>query len=107
MTEETAKIFDAPWEAEEYKHGKGAFVVRNNGGYLVAENMSEQNATRLACLPELYDALMWAMVQYCPDAFLFLDECRMCGEKNCKGRKCVELLRKVREREGVSETDKN
>ena len=107
MTEETAKIFNAPWEAEEYKHGKGAFVVRNNGGYLVAENMSEQDAARLARLPELYDALMDAAVQFCPDAFLANDECRLCPKEQCKGREWIELLRKVREGEGVSETDKN
>ena len=50
MNKSTKQLFDAPWEAEEYKHGKGAFVVRNNSGYLVAENMSEQDAQRLARL---------------------------------------------------------
>ena len=65
MTEETRKLFDAPWKAEEYKHGKGAFVVRNNGGYLVAENMSKQDAQRLARLPELYEALAMTTYEDC------------------------------------------
>lgn len=96
MTEETIKLFDAPWKPDEHYT-----EVKNASGYVVCSvspaNVEMRN--RISHLPELYDALMWAIVQYCPDAFLFLDECRMCGEKNCKGRECVELLKKVRDGE--------
>ena len=95
MTDETKQIFDAPWR---FCHGlNDGYGARNNTGNLVFEFAYPQMAKRLTLLPELYDALMWATVQYCPDAFLSLDECRLCGEKKCKGREAVELLRKVRE----------
>ena len=102
MTDETKKHFFAPWKAEEYKHGKGAFVVRNNEGYLVAENMSKQDANRFARLPELYDALMQAAKRCCSSAD---DKCPKQGAvmwAHC--RKCtvlpwLELLRKVRDGE--------
>ena len=107
MTEETAKIFNAPWKAEKYKHGKGAFVVRNNGGYLVAENISEQDAGRLARLPELYDALMEGveiMCRYWNEPSM----CKMCEHKGeCIALKWKDLLRKVRDGEGVPETNQN
>ena len=90
MTEETAQIFDAPWKAVNHMH----VVSRSDDP--IGVTCDEHNAHRISHLPELYDALMWATVQYCPDAFLSLDECRLCGEKKCKGRECVELLRKLR-----------
>ena len=101
MTEETAKIFNAPWEAEEYKHGKGAFVVRNKGGYLVAENMSEQDAQRLARLPELYDALMESAKHLCKDIRNNREpDCENCFfGKLCSVRSWIDLLRKVRDGE--------
>ena len=64
-SERTKNLSAAPWKVEEWIHGKGAFVVRNNKGYLVAENMSEQDANRLARLPELYDKLAEATKHYC------------------------------------------
>lgn len=101
MTKDTKKLFDAPWKAEEYKHGKGAFVVRNNGGYLVAENMSQQDANRFAHLPELYDALMETTKRCCSSAD---DKCPRQGAMWTHCRKCnilpwLELLRKVRDGE--------
>lgn len=63
MTDETKKLFDAPWLSEEYEHGHGAWVVRRSKGYLIAENLSGQDANRLARLPELYDALQEAIFE--------------------------------------------
>lgn len=93
MTEETKKLFDAPWEATD-----ADFVV-DNDGYWICSCESPETANRLARLPELYDALMEAAVNYCPDAFFANDECRLCPDKKCIGRKWIELLRKVRDGE--------
>lgn len=57
MNKSTKNLSAAPWKAEEWIHGKGAFVVRNNKGYLVAENMSEQDANLIAAAPEMYVTL--------------------------------------------------
>ena len=100
MTDSTKQPFKAPWKAEEWIHGKGAFVVRNNKGYLVAENMSEQDAKRIAHLPELYDALLEAAKEYCPNlkhAENPLEKCDDCGGENCAAINWLELLKKVKE----------
>ena len=105
MQETVKKFFDAPWKAEEYKHGKGAFVVRNNGGYLVAENMSGQDSARLACLPEIYDALLEAAAGECwscagENTETILDHpCPKGHDEDCYVAKWRELLRKVRDGE--------
>ena len=113
MTDETKKLFDAPLRAEEYKYGKGAFVVRNNSGYLVAENMSGQDATRLARLPELYDALMETVYYKCFECMgglrhnidmtreeIVKNGCPKQNKSNvCIYVKHIELLRKVRDGE--------
>ena len=78
MQEETKRLFNAPWRAEEYKNGKGAFLVRNNDGYLVAENMSKQDAECLAQLPELYDALDDAINTVCDNCVLHPMSCCNC-----------------------------
>ena len=65
MTDETKKLFNAPWSSEEYEHGHGAWVVRRPEGYLIAENMAGQDANRLARLPELYDALVDMVSDHC------------------------------------------
>lgn len=67
--------------------------------HTVAISFDEKDANRIARLPELYEALMYLVVNYCHEAFLSCDECRLCPDKNCKGRKWVELLRKVRDGE--------
>lgn len=98
MTEETKQIFDAPYKVVETRNGYNV-ICTNKLIPQLCWTTGEKDANRIAHLPELYDALMWAIVQYCPDAFLSLDECRLCGEKKCKGRVAVELLRKVRDGE--------
>ena len=100
MTDETKRIFDAPWTVtreEIRKDTKRYAVVKNNLGYeLVAIDIDKKDAHRLARLPELYDALMHFVVNDCPHAFISNDECRLCPDKKCKTREAVELLRKVR-----------
>ena len=98
MTDETKRIFDAPWVLFSDTDNE-VFQIESNSGDFVAEVMMFREARRIIRLPELYDKLMWAVVQYCPDAFLTLDECRLCPDKKCKYREIVELLRKVRNRE--------
>lgn len=96
MTDETKKLFDAPWRVDNRRY---PFDVTESDGFWVCECATLETANRLARLPELYDKLMWAVVQKCPDAFLALDECRLCPDKKCKYREIVELLRKVRDGE--------
>ena len=93
MTNETKKLFSAPWKTMPEDHG----IVQDVNGAAVAKCVSPAVANAFSSLPELYDKLMWAVVQKCPDAFLALDECRLCVDKKCKYREIVELLRKVRD----------
>ena len=92
MTEETKKLFDAPWQI----CGDGCQVCDTRGTERVHCDDIKDSA-RYAHLPELYDKLMWSVVQKCPDAFLALDECRLCADKKCEYREIVELLRKVKD----------
>ena len=93
MTEETKKLFDAPWSAYPLDD-----VGDANGNFVCACETPEM-AHRLARLPELYDALMHFVVNDCPHAFISNDECLLCPDKKCKTREAVELLRKVRDGE--------
>ena len=91
MTDETKKLFDAPWQCE-------CFELYDKDGHSIAQNIdTEENSCRLSHLPELYDALMYFVVNDCPHAFVSNDECRLCPNKKCKTREAVELLRKVRD----------
>lgn len=94
MTDETKKLFGAPWQI----WGDGCQVCDTHGTERAyCEDIKD--SARLARLPELYDALMEAAVQLYPDAFLANDKCRLCFKAQCKGREIVELLRKVRDGE--------
>ena len=97
MTDETKRIFDAPWEVCLEKRGSFYRPCICSSDTKIASVCTKENANRFVRLPELYDKLMWAVVQHCPDAFLALDECRLCPDKKCKYREIVELLRKVRD----------
>ena len=105
MTEETRKLFDAPWKAVDmvdtnFPYLHECEIVSNNGnGHMIATEVLRTDANRLANLPELYDALMYFVVNDCPHAFISNDECRLCPDKKCKTREAVELLRKVRDGE--------
>ena len=96
MTEETAQIFDAPYKVYETRNGYNV-ICTNKVLPQLCWTTDKKDANRISHLPELYDKLMWAVVQQCPDAFLTLDECRLCPDKKCKYREIVELLRKVRD----------
>ena len=102
MTDETKKLFSAPWEARIVivmsKVGDEIRVV-DARKYPVATCDKMEDAARIARLPELYDALMYFVVNDCPHAFISNDECRLCPDKECKTREAVELLRKVRDGE--------
>ncbi len=101
MNEETKELFDAPWTIKYQVHegwGTG-FEIDTTNGMGVAVSPREEDANRIARLPELYDALMDVAVQLYPDAFLANDKCRLCFKAQCKGREIVELLRKVRDGE--------
>lgn len=92
MTDETKRIFDAPWQI----WGDGCQVCDIRGTERAyCEDIKD--SARFARLPELYDALMDAAVQLYPDAFLANDKCRLCFKTQCKGREWIELLRKVRD----------
>lgn len=92
MTDETKKLFDAPWEADVCCeiHDKNESLI------CICCPGEPHIANRLARLPELFDALMYFVVNDCPHAFISNDECRLCPDKQCKTREAVELLRKVR-----------
>ena len=80
---------------------KGRLLFVTMGGYLVAENMSEQNANCLARLPELYDALKASVEIIC--GIPGEDACDHCTNASldlggpCRIREWRELLRKVSE----------
>lgn len=102
MTDETKKLFDAPWvvDAKIFETFGEVFDVMDEDLYLhYARCYEEKTANRLARLPELYDALVYFVVNDCPHAFISNDECRLCPDKKCKSREAVELLRKVRDGE--------
>ena len=136
MTEETVKIFDAPWKDATYSvEDMSYFDIKDAHGQVfcscwvqyytskekpgIDEDAAEKTMNRILRLPELYDALANAVRDACQDCVdqvydhptgydpveygcLFKDKncCEMC-------RSWIELLRKVRNGEGVSETDQN
>ena len=96
MNKTTKQLFNAPWSIEEEAPLAWYCVIDSNDSVVANDVRDQKTVNRLARLPELYDKLMWAVVQYCPDAFLTLDECRLCPDKKCKYREIIKLLRKVR-----------
>ena len=118
MTDETKKLFDAPWKAVEDKDSDFAFmhhvdVCTNNGaGHVIACDCIGDDGNRLARLPELYDALMEAVRDACEDCvteaelrtgmiFDTVEYGCIYPERDCcpKCRSWLELLRKVRDGE--------
>lgn len=122
MTEETAKIFNAPWSVED-----NGFCVSDSNRVVLflsdrpyGDEMDRADIHRITHLPELYEALMEAAEAVCmrctdertqgevqPSADWFMDNPEFCSEKNCKYKHWWYLLRKVRDGEGVSETNQN
>lgn len=99
MTCATKKLFDAPWAIEEEAPLAWYCVIDSKDSVVANDVRDQKTVNRLARLPELYDALMYFVVNDCPHAFISNDECRLCPDKKCKTRKAVELLRKVRDGE--------
>ena len=97
MTDETKKLFDAPWAIEEEAPLVWYCVIDSKDSVVANDVRDQKTVNRLARLPELYDALMYFVVNDCPHAFISNDECRLCPDKKCKTREAVELLRKVRD----------
>ena len=105
MTEETRKLFDAPWKyvpEQSYLCGNGC------GG--IAKVLLSRHGNRFARLPELYDALMEAAGRVCfcctedrtcgvvqPKPEWFMDNPEFCSVKDCKYKYWWYLLRKVRD----------
>ena len=104
MTDETKKLFNAPWKVDEMFPK----FVDDKDGFFLAETESERVTARFARLPELYDVLMEAAWEHCndcdkpwiwssPDDFI---------EHGCEGKEefCPvvrwwEILKKVRDGE--------
>ena len=78
MDDKTKKLFDAPWHVEQHNRYFGPQIhaeVRNAKGALVADvgpyKASFVDANRIACLPELYDALEDAAERVCKKCVAF------------------------------------
>lgn len=119
MTDETKKLFDAPWKAVEDKDNPFPFmhhkeIVTNNGqGHTIANDIIGDDANRLARLPELYDALMETVYYKCFECMgglrhnidmtreeIVKNGCPKQNKSNvCIYVKHIELLRKVRDGE--------
>ena len=105
MTDETKKLFDAPWKRE-------GMIIRNKKDNYVC-SASPDNINCLARLPELYDALVETVYYKCFECMgglrhnidLTREELvkNGCPKKNksnvCIYVKHLELLRKVRDGE--------
>ena len=74
MTDETKKLFDAPWETDKFVYYRPSGIgeinirVRSSKNELVAGYVTTtETANRLARLPELYDALNKQTYYRCVD----------------------------------------
>lgn len=109
MTEETAQLFDAPWSVISIFPGYD--IITSGGKELFAHAYTEENAHRLARLPELYDALMETVYYKCFECMgglrhnidltqkdLIENGCPKQNKSNvCIYVKHIDLLRKVRD----------
>ena len=108
MTDETKKLFDAPWEVDRPIIGFD-YAVKNANGSTIAETSIRDLAFQFARLPELYDALAEAIREACCDCIdqvydspraydPVLQGCLFQDKKCCeKCRSWIALLNKVRE----------
>lgn len=103
MTNETKKLFNAPWAIEEEAPLVWYCVIDSKDSVVANDVRDQKTVNRLARLPELYDALLQATE----------DACRTCNHEKAEGildRPCNdlhsnecyvaqwrELLRKVRD----------
>ena len=102
MTEETKKLFDAPWMLFSDPDNE-VFQIESNSGNFVAEVMMFKDAKNLVLLPELYDALREAAAGKCwscagVNVDTVLDKgCPKGHNGDCYVARWIELLRKVRD----------
>lgn len=66
MTDETKKLFDAPWEVERPIIGLD-YAVKNANGSTIAKTSIRDLACQFSRLPELYDALNKQAYYRCVD----------------------------------------
>ena len=116
MTNETKKLFNAPWRVEVTEYDETIFsVINDDGCYIAAQVTSREDANSLARLPELYDALAEATKHYCGICHnlsgqdepkiedLIKNGCPKAQDKNrahvvsCVALDWLKLLRKVRD----------
>lgn len=96
MTDETKKLFDAPWTVADDKDEQGRYMTMDNDMACVAKESTLKDANRHACLPELYDELQRMVYVECTNACERKEPC----DKPCDVvRPAVELLKKVRDGE--------
>lgn len=95
MTKETEELFDSPWVLFSDPDNE-VFQIESNSGNFIAELMMFKDARRIVLFPELYDALMEACGEYCPELKHDINHCENCGGEDCKAKKWVKLLKKVR-----------
>ena len=101
MTEETKKLFNAPW-ITEFICDDGLYVSDNVARTLCQVD-DQKTMNRIARLPELFDALMEAACGKCWScaganvSAILNDGCPKENDKICDVAKWIELLRKVRD----------
>jgi hypothetical protein len=88
MTDETKRIFDAPYKVVETRNGYNV-ICTNKVLPQLCWTTDKKDANRLARLPELYDALMEAK----NEMFIILNEWAL-------GKSEVDYLASYRERKG-------
>ena len=114
MTDETKKLFDAPWEVCLEKRGSFYRPCVVSSDTKIASVCTKENANRIAHLPELYDALQTVAYENChmclyrhvervsempsPDD-MAKTGCQISDYPHCPNKTWWELLRKVRDGE--------
>lgn len=105
MTDETKKLFNAPWAIEEEAPLVWYCLIDSKDSVVANDVRDQKTVNRLARLPELYDALREAAGGKCwtcagENTETMLDHpCPKGHDEDCYVAKWRELLRKVRDGE--------
>ena len=110
MTDETKKLFDAPWKVCLEKRGSFYRPCVCSSDTKIASVCTKENANRLVRLPELYNALVETTYAKCYSCHIqkeqkpttqnrsdYIESGCTFHKDNCYFQKVWELLRKVRE----------
>ena len=97
MRKSTEQIFDAPWKKsfhdwESYKE----ITIYDSKNQPVCLTRNKEMSNRLARLPELYDALMYAVKDKCSNCGFSVATNPVDFCKDCKYKEFFELLEDVR-----------